>query len=425
MIFSKKLRKTAASVLALVMVFAMSTGAFADGLTDAGNETLAGGYYTVKVNYEVVNDLPADAQISIIALAGQDSVDFDKETNTANNVLWIDQQAATAKTGSFEFQVDAEDAGEGFYVKSGVTGGETMSGYVTIATQEPDDDEKSDDATLSAITVNGTAANLTDKEATYELASNAATAKIGYTAAAGATAVITGADNEGNVTLTAGVNTITITVTAEDGTTTETYTLTITNPASGNTGGGEGGDTSDKVITEETKDDIVIDINGGASFDKETGAMTGTEKNNKPFGIDGGKVVEIEGVEEIPEGKAVAVKGQPAFYTSYDVDGDGTPEVRFVTLITLTSEETLSADDITYVTGTNEQLVFGESNDDGVIDISDALFALKAGVQDKLLTNNKLRLLNDPNGDGVIDISDALWVLKKGVQEKLIPDILK
>lgn len=392
MIFSKKLRKTAASVLALVMVFAMSTGAFAYG----GTATLDGDYYNVTVSYTVEGTLATDAQISIIALAGAEDanakVEFDG--TTATNVLWIDQQAASQTGGTFEFQVAKADAANGFNIKSGVTGGQTMTGYVTIA-QQP---ALSNDASISAITVNNKAAAITETTATVTLDANASTAAIAVTAATGATYTIT----PESTALSVGENTFTIEVTAQDGTTKKTYTLKVNNPEAGTVTPPAGGEVIEK-------EDITI---GGNEVTDSSAVIEST----KPFDIEDGHVVKVkqtpvmDGDTVIAPDKVVAHNGSTSgvetFYTEYKVNGE-----TVIKLITIITDEALTSGDLTLVDGTPEKLVYGDMSGDKKTTGADLTALLNKVAAQWKGTNTKDRLIADVTGDGKISGADLTSLL--------------
>lgn len=175
MIFGKRLKKTAACILAGVMVLALSTGALADSLV-AGTPTAGENVYNVTVSYTVTN--AAGGQISIIALAGEEvegssgeityntGSDGATDYTSPNNILWIDQQEVPAaddagvSTGTFTFKVDATAAADGFYVKSGYTGADNVIyDYVTIAAQGGEDDGDKPTVTDDQISI-GTTENV-------------------------------------------------------------------------------------------------------------------------------------------------------------------------------------------------------------------------------------------------------------------------
>ena len=409
MIFSKKLRKTAASVLALVMVFAMSTGAFAStGYGTIPEATANGDYYNVSVSYTVEGTLPEGAQISIIALEGYAEnaeaadvkVTFDG--TTANNVLWIDQQAA-AETGTFSFQVDkAKVKDNGFHVKSGVTGGEPMMGYVTIASQPA----LSDDASLSAISVNGTPATITGEDATATV--NAAVTK------GQITATTTDDNAEYEVNATEDANVFEIVVTAQDGITKKTYTLTVTV-------NGGGSDPVDPPAGGETieKEDITI---GGAAVTDPSATVTSTN----PFGIEDGHVVKVDtGITtagEVPT-KVVAhngsTEGVETFYTEYEINGE-----TVIKLVTVITDESLSANELTLVSGTPTKLVYGDidtSAGTGITSLDvDAIIQISVG--NKLVGANVFdRLTADANGDGAFTSLDVDEIIQMSVGNKTVP----
>ncbi|RLB10301.1 MAG: hypothetical protein DRG39_06560 [Deltaproteobacteria bacterium] len=57
----------------------------------------------------------------------------------------------------------------------------------------------------------------------------------------------------------------------------------------------------------------------------------------------------------------------------------------------------------------------GDLNEDGKIELKDAIIALKVAAG--LLVNQKIYLEAEPTGDGKIGLDDAIFILRKLAQE--------
>ena len=184
--------------------------------------------YTINITVEVLSD---DATLSAINIDGVLITDFDPATTSYDVTI-------AANTSSVSITATANDAKASVAITNSgsidvTSGGATATITVTaedgtVMTYTVNITVLSDDATLSAINLDGSLISGFDAATTsYDVTVAANTSNVSITATANDAQASVAITNGGTIDVTSGSETVTITVIAEDGTE-MTYTINIT-----------------------------------------------------------------------------------------------------------------------------------------------------------------------------------------------------